>query len=41
MVVNQLFNQLKRIDKRQNQVRANLSDIKWRFYSLHVRLAEL
>jgi len=41
MVVNQPFNELKRIDNRQDKLRTKLSDIKGRFYSSQVRLAEL
>jgi len=41
MVVNQPFNQLKRIDNRQDKLRTKLSDIEGCFYSQHVRLVEL
>jgi hypothetical protein len=41
MVVNQPFNQLKRIDIRQDKLRTRLSDIEGVFYSPQVRLAEL
>lgn len=41
MVVNQPYNQLKRIDNRQDKLRTKVLDTEGCFYSPQVRLAEL